>query len=227
MSVPVLRKFVCWLMILLLPLSLAAQDKGSAVLHSVGGVWVNGFEITGSTVIFPGDTLETKPGFVANIDAEGSAVQIQPESIIGFQGTFLNLEHGGVSVGTSTAMSVHVKCLRIEPLSNERTQYDVADVTGTMQVAARKNDVKITQTGGLKRPSAETGASQNSIVHEGQQLSREESDACGVSSPENPAHSLNPRWIEIGAGAGAAGLILCLLVCRSSSSPPPVSPSQP
>jgi hypothetical protein len=226
MSVPILRKLVCWLMIALLPLSLAAQDKGSAVLHSAGGVWVNGFEISGSTAIFPGDTLETKPGFVANIDAEGSAVQIQPESIVKFQGTFLDLEHGGVSVGTSTAMSVHVKCLHIEPLSNERTQYDVGDVTGTMQIAAHKNEVKVTRAGALKKSATETGASENSIVHEGQQVSREESEACGTSPPENPAHTLNPHWIEIGAGAGAGGLILCLLLCRSSSSTP-VSPSQP
>ncbi len=224
---PALRKFVAWLMLVLWPLSLAAQDKGSAVLRSEGGVWVNGFEISGSTVIFPGDTLETKPGFVANIDAEGSAVQIQPVSIVKFQGTFLDLEHGVVSVGTSTAMSVHIKCIQVEPLSTERTQYEVGDVTGTMQIAARKNDVKITQTGALKKPSLEGGPSQNSIVHEGQQLSREESEACGAPpSPANPAHSVNTKWLEIGAGAAGAGIILCLLLCKGSP-PPPVSPSQP
>jgi hypothetical protein len=225
--VPALRKLVAWLMLVLWPLSLTAQDKGSAVLRSQGGVWVNGFEISGSTVIFPGDTLETKPGFVGNIDAEGSAVQIQPVSIVKFQGTFLDLEHGAVSVGTSTAMSVHVKCIQVDPLSTERTQYEVGDVTGTMQIAARKNDVKITQTGTLKKPAVESGSSQNSIVHEGQQLSRDESAVCGAPpSPTTPAHSLNTKWLEIGGGAAAAGIIICLLLCKGSSSPP-VSPSQP
>ena len=138
MGVPVIRKFVSWMMVLLCPLSLTAADTGSAVLHSEGGVWVNGFEISGSTVVFPGDLLETKPGFVANVDAEGSSVVIQPESVVKFQGTFLSLEHGSVSVGTSTSMSVHVSCIKVEPVSSERTQYDVADVSGTVQVAAHK-----------------------------------------------------------------------------------------
>src|SRR5208282_2509582 len=102
-------------------------------------------EVTGSTTVFPGDSLETKPGFVANLDAEGSSVLIQPETIMSFHGTFLDLEHGSVSVGTSTAMSVRAKCIKVEPVSNQRTQYDVADVSGTVQVAARRSDVNITQ----------------------------------------------------------------------------------
>src|SRR5947209_5864261 len=128
----ILRNLLCWIMICCCPLMIAAQDTGSAVLHSDGGVWVNGLEVTASTVVFPGDLLETKPGFVANLDTEGSSVLIQPESIIKFQGTFLELEHGGVAVGTSTSMSVHVNCIKVEPVSTERTQYDVADLSGTV-----------------------------------------------------------------------------------------------
>ncbi|MGB9284136.1 MAG: hypothetical protein WCB59_08965, partial [Candidatus Sulfotelmatobacter sp.] len=59
------------------PLSLSAGDTGSAILHSEGGVWLNGMEMSGSAAIFPGDSVETKPGFVANLDAEGSSVLIQ------------------------------------------------------------------------------------------------------------------------------------------------------
>ena len=122
-------------MVVLFPLSLMAADKGSAVLHSEGGVWVNGSEVAGSTVVFPGDLLETKPGFIANLDAEGSSVLIQAESVVKVQDNSLSLEHGSVSVGTSTSMSVQVNCLKVEPVSNERTQYDVSDVSGKVQVA--------------------------------------------------------------------------------------------
>ena len=76
--------------------------------------------------VVSGDLLETKPGSVANLDAEGSSVLIQPESVVKFQGNYLSLEHGSVSVGTSTSMSVHVNCIKVEPVSRERTQYDVA-----------------------------------------------------------------------------------------------------
>jgi hypothetical protein len=227
MSVSALRTFLCWALVVLCPLSLTAADTGSAVLHSEGGVWVNGAETAGSTVVFPGDVLETKPGFVANLDAEGSSVLIQPESVVKFQGTFLSLEHGSVSVGTSTSMSVHVNCIKVEPVSLERTQYDVADVNGTVQVAAHKNDVNITQSATLRKTAPDNNTSQSATVHEGQQASRDESKACGAAARPDVANGGgNTKWLEIGGGAGAGVLVLCLLLCRGSS-PSKVSPSQP
>jgi hypothetical protein len=230
MSVSGLRKFVCWMMVILYPLSLAAADTGSAVLHSEGGVGVNGSEITGSTVVFPGDLLETKPGFVANIDAEGSSVLIQPESVVKFQGTFLSLEHGRVSVGTSSSMSVQVNCIKVEPVSSERTQYEVADVNGTVQIAARKNDVNITVSGVssvLQKTQPQGGSTLSAVVHEGQQVTRDESTVCGAPPrPGGAGNGLNTKWIEIGGGAGAGILVLCLLLCKGPG-PRSVSPSTP
>ena len=228
MSVSVLRNLLCWVMVILYPLSLAAADTGSAIVHSNGGVWVNGTEVADSTTVFPGDVLETKPGFVANLDAEGSSVLIQGESIVKFQGNSLTLEHGKVSVGTSTAMNVNVNCLKVEPISNERTQYDVTDVSGKVGVAANKNDVKITLTGALRKASSESGSSDSATVHEGQRATRDESTACGVAPRPGGASTtpLNTKWLEIGGGAGAGVLVLCLLLCKGSG-PSNVSPSQP
>jgi hypothetical protein len=226
MSVSALRNCLCWVMVVLCPLSLTAADTGSAVLRSEGGVWVNGMEVAGSTVVFSGDLIETKPGFVANLDAEGSAVLIQPESVIKFQGTFLTLEHGGVSVGTSTAMSVHMNCIKVEPVSLERTQYDVADSSGTVQVAAHKSDVNITQ-GGLQKTAPDSKSSQSATVHEGQQATRDESTACGAAArPGGAVHGLNPRLLEVGGGAGVGVLVLCLLLCKGSK-PASVSNEMP
>jgi|CZKJ01.1.fsa_nt_gi hypothetical protein len=226
MSVSASRNFVSWVMIILFPLSMLAADTGSAVVHSSGGVWVNGAEVVDSTTVFPGDLLETKSGFIANLDAEGSSVLIQGESVVKFQGDYLILEHGSVAVGTSTSMSVHVNCIKVEPLSTDRTQYDVTDVSGTVQVAARKNDVKIREASTLRKTSAETNSSQSGIVHEGQQATREESAVCGAASPEGAGHALNTKWLEIGGGAGGGVLVLCLLLCKGKG-PSNVSPSQP
>lgn len=230
MSVSALRKCVGWMMVFLCPFSLVAADTGSAVLHSEGGVWVNGFEIAGSSVVFPGDLLETKPGFVANLDAEGSSVLVQPESVVKFQGTFLSLEHGSVSVGTSTSMSVHVSCIKVEPVSSERTQYDVANVSGTVQIAAHKNDVNITVAGvgGIsQKTNPQGGSALSSVVHEGQQATREESVACGAAPrPGSAGNGLNTKWLEIGGGVGVGVIVLCLLLCRGTG-PSSVSPSNP
>jgi len=224
-GVPALRKVVCWVMVVLCPLSLAAADQGSAMLHSEGGVWVNGSEVTGSIAVFSGDLIETKPGFAANLDAEGSSVLIQPESIVKFQGMLVSLEHGSVAVGTSTKMAVQVKCIKVEPVSSERTQYEVADLSGTVQIAARKNDVSISQSGGAGKTASESGAAQSEIVHEGEQATRDEAKVCGTApQPENPGNALNSKWLKIGAGVAGGGLLLCLLLCKGAS---PISPSAP
>lgn len=232
MSVFRLRKFIAVALVLLFPLSLWAADTGSALLHSQGGVWVNGNEVAGSVAVFPGDTVETKPGFVANLDSDGSSVLIQPESILKFQGDYLVLEHGIVSVGTSASLSVHVNCIRVEPLSNERTQYDVADVSGKVEVAAHKNDVRITQSGAGKASTTTKTTEDNSsplsnVVHEGEQATRDETQACGAAErPESPGHVMNTKWMVAGGGAVVGGVILCLILCKGSKSSP-VSPSQP
>lgn len=227
MRVSILRNSICWALCVLFPLSLAAADNGPpAMLHSKGGVWINGGESPESTAIFPGDSLETKTGSVANLDAGGSSVLIQPESLVKFNGDSLTLEHGSVLVITSTSMSVHVKCIKVVPLSVAWTQYQVTDLNGTVQVSAIKSDVNI--DGGIhaRKPSP-ASASQSGAVHEGQHAEREESEACGAAEqPKVPGHALNTKWLEIAGGAGGGGLVLCLLLCKGTSTSP-VSPSQP
>jgi hypothetical protein len=221
------RNFISWMMLVLFPLQLFAAETGAAVVHSAGGVWVNGAEVVDSTTIFPGDLLQTKPGFVANLDSQGSSVLIQPDSVAEFHGNFLTLVHGTVSVGTSTSMSVHVKCIKIEPATSNRTQYDVTDTSGSVQVAAHKSDVNIKQGSILRRASTKAESSQSATVKEGEQAKRDESEACGPGPrPPTAGNALNPKWIEIGGGTAAGVLILCLILCRGSSASP-VSPSQP
>jgi hypothetical protein len=232
MSVSVLRNSLCWAMVVLCPLSMTAGDTGgavvqSAVVHSNGGVWVNGSEVAESTTVFPGDVLETKPGSVANLDAEGSSVLIRPESVVKFQGNSLNLEHGSVSVGTSTAMSVHMNCIKVEPTSNKRTEYDATDLSGTVKVAAHKDDVSISQTVALRKATPDSNSSQSSVVHEGEQATRDEAAACGEAlRPGGAGNGLNAKWIEIGGGAAGGAVILCLLLCKGPKQST-VSPSQP
>ena len=215
-------------MVALCPLSVVAKDAApaSAVLRSDGGVWVNGLEVTESTVVLPGDSVETKARVVANIDAEGSSVLVQAQSIVKFQGTYVTLEHGSVSVGTSTLMSVHVNCLKVEPVSTDRTEYDVTDVNGSVHVAAHKKDVNIEHSA-LHKAASEDKPNNSATVHEGEETNREESTACAAAPRTAPAsNGLNPKWLEIGGGGGVGALVLCLLLCRGNS-PQSVSPSQP
>ena len=227
MSVSAVRNLLCWIMCALFPLSLFAADSGAAMLRSKGGVWVNGKENPDSTAIFSGDLIETKPGSVANLDAQGSSVLIQSESVVEWGDNELTLDHGSVSVGTSTELRVKINCLTVVPIANEWTQYDVTDVDGTLHVAANKLDVKITQ-GRAGKKSSEDNDSNSSTVREGEKASRDVSVLCAAAKPPGTAGG-NPlsttRWAEIAGGAGGA-ILLCVLLCHSASSPK-VSPTDP
>lgn len=224
MSVSFIRSFVCWAVVLTVPQSLLGQTP-AAILHAQGGVWINGYEAKDSAAVFAGDLLETRPGFSANLTLEGSAVLIQAESVTKFQGDWLELDHGRISVETSNRFQVRVHCVKVVPVANEWTQYEVTNVNGTVQVAAHKSDVNVQIEVAHRKPSVETPGSQGGSVREGEQRNYDESQLCGAPlRPTGIGSALNPKWIAI--GAGSAGLLIWILVHGGGGSSP-VSPSQP
>jgi hypothetical protein len=76
------RKLVCGVMIVILPTSLMAQDSAQAMLHNDGGVWLNGNPAPNSSAIFLHDLVQTQKGNGAKIDADGSTVMVQPDTIV-------------------------------------------------------------------------------------------------------------------------------------------------
>lgn len=233
MRLAILRNFVCWALVILVPvwsMGQALPESGGAILHTEGGVWVNGYEAHDSSAVFPGDLIETKPGSTANLNLDGSTVLLAPESVGKYQSDVLELDHGVVSVVTTKSFKVRVNCIRVVPVLNEWTKYVVTDLNGSVQVTAQQKDVNVEheQRG---KPSAENEASQHASVHEGEQKSYEESEVCGAAAPPtSPASGISPKWIA--AGAGGAGLVLCLLIhCFGGSggggNKPPVSSSSP
>ncbi|HEY6373367.1 MAG TPA: hypothetical protein VIX37_22515 [Candidatus Sulfotelmatobacter sp.] len=247
MSVSILRGFLCWVMLVLVPVSLLGQSvpnqtapdqiapsqtspnqTGAAILHTQGGVWVNGYEALDSSAVFPGDLLETKPSSSASLTLDGSTVLIQPESVAKLQTNLLELDHGSVFVGTSKSFKVRVNCLTVVPVLNEWTQYEVSNLNGNVQVAARKDDVNVDRGADRRKPSVETESSHGSTVHEAEQKSFNLSEICGApGEPTAPSSILNPKWIAVGAAGG--GLLICVLLCRGGSHPvkPNLSQSAP
>jgi len=218
-------------MMVMVPLSLLGQTPSagtpSAILHTQGGVWVNGYEARDSSAIFTGDLVETKPGFSASLSLEGSTILIQPESVAKFQQELLVLDHGSVSVGTSRSFKVKVNCVTVVPVLNEWTQFDVTDLNGTVQVAAHKDDVNVEREMGQKKPSAETESSRGTVVHEAEQKSYSESEVCGAPARlTGTTNGLSPKWIAVGAGGAGAGIIIWILL-RGGGGKTPISSSQP
>jgi hypothetical protein len=219
------RNLVCGVMIVVMPASLIAQASGGAMLHSDGGVWLNGNLAPNSSAIFPHDVIQTQKDHQAKIDADGSTVTVQPDTIVQFEGDEIVLDHGSVQVNTSRGMKVRVNCMTVIPVTQEWTRYDVIDVDGKMRVVAYQNDVNIHYQVAVARRS-KPGVLSDATVHQGEQTTREE--RCGVAARpaeiiDAKAAILNSTWAKL-AGGGALVSICIFLVCRGDD---PISPSKP
>lgn len=230
MRVSILRGLLCWALFVIMPVSLLGQTSlgqtapgqtGGAILHTQGGVWINGYEATDSSAVFPGDLVETKSGSSANLSLDGSTVLIQPESVAKLQTNLLELEHGSVFVGTSKSFKVRVNCITVIPVLNEWTQYEVNNVNANIQVAARKNDVNVDQEINQRKPTPETAGSHSASVRETEQKSFDETEICGAPPrPMGPTTGPNMKWIAAGAAAAGTGVLLCVLLCGGGGKTP-------
>lgn len=222
------RHFVCLPMVIILPVSLLADDTAAAMLHSNGaGVQVNKNPAPASIALFPNDLIETQQNANARIEASGSTTDINPETVVQFTRDELVLEHGTLSVNTSRGLRVRVGCLTVTPVNDaEWTRYDVTDVDGKVTVSALKNDVSINSRARNAQQIKRGGLSTRVLVREGEQKSREEK--CGGAYEPTDAVAatgavLNSPWL-VGAGLGVVGSLTCWALCRGDD---PVSPSSP
>jgi hypothetical protein len=213
-----IHKLLCAWLIPILTCSLCAQNTGAAVIYGTGSVYVNGSPLANSTAVTTGDVIQTRDNGAANINAQGSSIVVDSNSVVRFQGEGLALDRGGISVATGKALPVHARDFRIVPVSSEWTEFYVTRSGGNIVIVARKNDVNIN-----------CGSSGNTTVREGHQISRMDSDNCGALAKLGGAHpAANAPVVTgdraaIGALAAGTGLTLWLLLQGDD----PISPDKP
>lgn len=207
------------------PSFLAAQSTGRALLHSDGSTWMNGVQAPKTTAIFADALIQTPKGHNAKIDAGGSTVVIQPETVVQFEGDELVLDHGLVQLTTGRGMRVRINCMTVVPSKLDWTQYDVSDIDGRVNVVANKKDVEIHYKAAATR-GAKGGQSSATIVHEGEQSNRDEKCGAGAN-PVAPITAkgaiLNSVWAKSAGGATVAA-IACLGLCPTDDPPSPWKP---
>lgn len=222
------RHLTCVFMLAIIPVSLSAQETAGAMLRSNGtDIFVNGSRVPASRALFRNDLVETPKNAAGRIEASGSTVDINAETMVQFEGDEMVLDHGTLTVNTSHGWRVRVGCVTVTPVNpTEWAHFEVADVDGKVRVSAQKSDVYIDARSKNPQSAKQTSHSSRETVREGEQKSREES--CGAASRPygagaQPDAILNSPW-AIAAGAGAVGLITCWALCRSDN---PVSPDHP
>lgn len=217
---PEWRHFVCRLMILIFPASLAAQDSTRGLLYSDGGTWLNEAPAPSVAAVFPDSLVQTQAGHVARIEVYGSSVLVQPETMVQFQGHELVVDHGSLHVDTVGEMEVIVGCVSFTPTTYDPTQFDITDVDGKVKISVSKSDVKIhSHQTAMTKSKAEA----DTIVHPGGHAER--ADTCRSPSAQKSGAGpwLDSRAAQIIGGITAATLI-CLGVCHGDD---PISPDKP
>jgi len=231
MGMSAFRKMVSCVLLSIFPGSLLAADSGAAMLYTHGAAWLNGAHVPTSSAIFTGDLVQTRSDSAANINAPGSSITVLGESLVQFEGASLKVEHGGVSVATSKGVATTAGEVRVAPVSNAWTEFDVTDTDGTVKIAALKGDLSVTDDSGTV------------TLAQGQQTTRDEqtSDQSNQSTDNNnkdkkknkkradgaapaAAGGILNSPVAIGIGAAAIVGVTAWVLIQSNN---PVSPSQP
>ena len=222
-------RILCLLMAIVLPTSLFAADSDRAMLYSGGTVSLNGSASPASSVIFSGDLIQTTAGSVAKINALGSSLIVLADSRVQFESNAIILEHGGVAVSTSKGMAAHAGDLTVTPVASVWTQFDVTDLDGKVQIAARKGDLTLDDGNG----TTTLAQGQQTTIDESQkQTTADESDKkkkkrkSGGAVPASSGQFLDSKVALIAGGAAIVGVTTWVLI-QGGSPKTPVSPSKP
>ena len=216
MRTSVLRKFLSWIVILMLSASAIAADSSAAMLYTNGTAWINGGNVPKSSALFLGDLVQTRIDSVANIKATGMNVLVFSDSLVQFQGSALRLEHGGLNVGTSKSVAAEVGDLKVVPASGTTwTEFEVRDTDGSIRIIARKGDLKLVDANGT------------TTLAEGQETTRDEDSKNkkrGGGAVPAAGGGILDSPIAIGAGIGVVGAITAWALIKDDE---PFSPKAP
>src|SRR5215467_7468390 len=96
----------------------AFAEGDTAVLYGTGAVYLNGAQLSNSAAVTNGDVIQTKDTGAANLNATGSTVVIQSNTIVRFQSGGLALDRGSVTVATGRGLGVFARDFKIVPASS-------------------------------------------------------------------------------------------------------------
>jgi hypothetical protein len=227
MGMSAFRKMVSCVLLSVLPGSLLAADSGAAMLYTHGVAWLNGAHVPTSSAIFTGDLVQTRSDSPANINAPGSSITVLGESLVQFEGASLKVEHGGVSVSTSKGVATTAGDVRVAPISNAWTEFNVTDTDGTVRIAALKGDLNVTDDNGtvtLAQGQETTRDEQSDQSDKSADKDKKKNKKRAAGAAPAAGGGVLDSPIAIGIGAAAIGGVTAWVLLQSSN---PVSPSAP
>jgi hypothetical protein len=219
------RGLVSCVLLVAFPGSLLAADSNAAMLYTNGAAWINGTHVPRtSSAIFYGDLLQTRSDSVANINQTGSSITILADSLVTFQGASLDIDHGGVAVSTSKSVSTTAGDVKVTPVSNSWTEFDVTDLDGKVRISAKKGDLTVNdgkETVLLAQGQETTRDDSSNDEQDGKKKKRKRNQSGAV--PAAGGGLLNSPWAVGAGGAAVVGVTTWVLIQSSN----PASPAKP
>ncbi len=221
------RGMVSCVLMFLFPGSLFAADSNAAMLYTNGAAWVNGAHVPrSSSAIFLGDLLQTRSDSVANINQAGSSITVQADSLVQFQGSSVDIQHGGVTVATSKEIFATAGDIKITPKSNMWTEFRVIDTDGTVRIHAEKGDLIIddgSKVMTLSQGQADQTVDENNPeAKNSKKKGKNKKQATGAAPAAGGGILSSPYAVGIGAGA-IIGVTTWVLIKNDN----PASPTRP
>ena len=223
MGMSAFRRMVSCVLLLIVPASLFAADTGAAMLYADGAAWLNGSHVPKSSAIFAGDLVQTRSDSAANIHAPGSSITVLGDSLVQFEGTSLKVEHGGVSVSTSKGVATTAGDVRVSPVSNAWTEFNVTDIDGTVRIAARKGDLTVTDDSGTVTLAQGQETTRDEQSDQSDNKKKKDKKRAAGAAPAAGGGVLNST-VAIGIGAAAVGGVTAWVLLKNDD---PVSPAKP
>jgi hypothetical protein len=221
------RGMVSCVLAFLFPGSLFAADSNAAMLYTNGAAWVNGAHVPrSSSAIFLGDLLQTRSDSVANINEAGSSITVLADSLVQFQGSSVDIQHGGVTVSTSKEIFATAGDIKITPKANVWTEFRVIDTDGTVRIHAEKGDLLI-DDGSKVMTLAQGQADQtvdenNPEAKNSKKKGKNKKQATGAAPAAGGGILSSPYAVGIGAGV-IVGVTTWVLIKNDN----PASPTRP
>jgi hypothetical protein len=198
------------------------------MLYTNGAAWINGSHVPRpSLAIFSGDLLQTRSDSLVNIKQTGSTVAVLGDSLIKFEGSSVEIDHGGVNVSTAKQLATTVGDIKVTPASEAWTEFTVVDVDGTVKILAKKGDLTLTD------------GKQTVTLAEGQQTTRDDTPADSsdsgkkgkkksqkqqTGSPVAASGGIMNSPLAVGIGGAAVGAVATWVLVKNDN---PASPSKP
>ena len=220
-------RLVSCVLLLLFPASIFAADSSAAMLYTNGTAWINGAHVPrSSSAIFFGDLLQTRSDTVANINSPGSTITVFSGSLVKFEGSSLNIEHGGVTVSTSKGVATTAGDVKVTPASDAWTEFNVVDVDGTVRIAARKGDLTVSDDAGTVTlgQGQETTRDESSDQSDKSGKDKKKSKKRGVGAAPGASGGILNSPLAMGIGAAGIGGVAAWVLLHNDE---PASPSKP